>query len=326
MSPTAIQKITQLIGTPARDCVYDILGHLDPGLCVDVGAAAGEATRRIHAAGKSRTRVIAFEPFPGNHRFFYESTMGLENVELVRKAVTDRVGRAAFIVPGVVQGTEKGWEKHAGYSSVGFLSSSTNGGNGRAHRSLQWVRRQILRRAFRRPPPQTLAVDTTSIDAEFAGEKIDFMKVDVQGGEAEVLKGADSMLSAGRINVLYIEWSGDPRVIESLSRHNYWICDSTYVAGHKVASRARADLERFEEIGFQILDELRLSTGEVAYELILTREGVSPVDAMAKAKAHGLSWIQTDLIAVSAEGTGRFIEAARRYSESHSSLSINADL
>jgi FkbM family methyltransferase len=56
-----------------------------------------------------------------------------------------------------------------------------------------------------------LLVETTSIDTEFSvGEPIDFMKIDVQGGETRVLLGADGMLRTRRINLLYIEWSGDP--------------------------------------------------------------------------------------------------------------------
>lgn len=70
-----LRHLTEIIDKPGRDCVYDILCHLDLGLCVDVGAAAGHMTRRIRRAGGARTRVVAFEPFPGNHEFFYRSTM-----------------------------------------------------------------------------------------------------------------------------------------------------------------------------------------------------------------------------------------------------------
>ena len=88
------------------------------------------------------------------------------------------------------------------------------------------------RRGNTRPPPQqTLIVETTSIDTEFSVEElIDFMKMDVQGGEARVLLGADGMLRTRRINILYIEWSGDPGVVQALGHHGYRIYDSTYMA------------------------------------------------------------------------------------------------
>ena len=145
MSPATIHKITKLVGRPRRDCIYDIIGYLDLDLCVDVGAAAGDVTRRLRHLGGRHTRVVAFEPFPGNHGFFYDSIRELQDVELVKKAVTDRIGRASFTVPSVVQGTEQGWEKRAGYSSVGFLSdvSSPAVGVGQSLRGLDdgfWTR------------------------------------------------------------------------------------------------------------------------------------------------------------------------------------------
>ena len=115
-------------------------------------------------------------------------------------------GKPTFTVPWVVQGIEQGWEQHAGYSSVAFLSSE------------RWVGQRILDKISGRPQPQTLTVDTTSIDTELAGQKIDFIKIDVQGGEAGVLKGSDTMLRTRKIDILYIEWSGDPRVVPVAGR------------------------------------------------------------------------------------------------------------
>jgi hypothetical protein len=44
-----------------------------------------------------------------------------------------------------------------------------------------------------------------------------------------VLRGADGMLRTRRINLLYIEWSGDPAVVRALGHHGYRIYDSTYM-------------------------------------------------------------------------------------------------
>jgi FkbM family methyltransferase len=58
----------------------------------------------------------------------------------------------------------------------------------------------IANRALKRPLPKKLTVETTSIDTEFLGEEIDFMKIDVQGGESDVLLGSNMMLRTQRIN------------------------------------------------------------------------------------------------------------------------------
>ena len=302
-----IRHLTEIIDKPGRDCVYDILSYLDLGLCVDVGAAAGHMTRRIRRAGGARTRVVAFEPFPGNHEFFYQSTMPLDNITLIKKAVSDRVGVAEFTVASVVQGTEPRWEKYAGYSSVGFLSSEVDDAQPSIPRFLKRMIRRIAEGA-RRPPPR-LIVETTSIDTEFSvGEPIDFMKIDVQGGETRVLLGADGMLRTRRINLLYIEWSGDPGVVRALGHHGYRIYDSTYMATPRIL-----DVKPFEKIGFEFIDEIKLSTGKVAYHLRLTSKKLSPSDAIEMVRKSSLGYIQTDLIAVSENTLGRFLEAAERY-------------
>ncbi len=257
-------------------------------------------TWRIRTAGGVRTRVVAFEPFPGNHEFFHQSTIGLDNVTLIKKAVSDRVGVAEFTVPSVVQGTEPRWEKYTGYSSVGFLSSEVDD----AHPSIP-----SAEEARRPPPQQRLIVETTSIDTEFSvGEPIDFMKIDVQGGETRVLLGADGMLRTRRINLLYIEWSGDPGVVRALGHHGYRIYDSTYMAIPRIL-----DVKPFERMGFEFIYETKLSTGKVAYHLRLTSKELSPSDAIEMVRKSSLGYIQTDLIAVSENSLGRFLEAAERY-------------
>ncbi len=303
-----IRKLTEIIDRPRRDCVYDLLTHLDLGLCVDVGAAAGNTTRRIRRAGGARTRVVAFEPFPGNHPFFHQSTMRLGNITLIKKAVSDRVGVAEFTVPSVVQGTEPRWEKYTGYSSVGFVSSEVSD----AHPGIRIFLKRTIRRiaeGARRRPPQPLIVETTSIDTEFtAGEPIDFMKIDVQGGESRVLLGSDAMLRTRRIGILYVEWSGDPEVVPALSRHEYRIYDSTYMVIPRIY-----DVKPFYKMGFEFIDEIKLSTGKVAYDLLLTGKELSPGDAIEMVRKGKLGYIQTDLIAVSENAWGRFQEAAERY-------------
>lgn len=306
-----IHRITELVDVPRRDCIYDVLGHLDLRLCVDVGAAAGQTARRIREAGGPGTRVVAFEPFPGNHRFFAEATRGLDNVQLIKKAVGSGVGLAEFTVPTVVDGTEAGWERFVGYSSLGFLSSAVGSRRIGIKGHAAWAMRTIANRLRRRPPPRRLKVETTSMDAMFAGQDVDFMKIDVQGGEREVLRGSDAMLRRRHIKILYIEWSGDPQVVDALTERDYRLYDSTYVAGPRVYK-----VEAFEKIGFTLIDELRLSTGKVAYELLLTDPQVSAIEAIGRVRQRGLGWIQTDLIAVSPDTIDTFLDAARRYSAS----------
>jgi FkbM family methyltransferase len=296
-----IASLQSLIHRPQRDCIYDILAHLEPGLCLDIGAAAGHETRRIALAGGPGTSVVAFEPFPGNHKFFLEATRSLgDRVRLVTNAVSDRVGTADFTVPSIVHAGTTGWERFEGYSSVGYLSRR----RGLMHRAL----RGMLSMLRGRPSGRRLSVDTTTIDTEFPAGPIAFVKIDVQGAEPQVLRGAARALADRRIDLLYIEWSGDPAVVQALEEPGYAIYDSLYVVGPK-----NADVGAFERIGFIHVADIHLSTGRTAFELLLPAGALAPEHAIAEVKKRNLGWIQTDLIAVSPLMRERFAAAVTAY-------------
>lgn len=301
-----IKKLTSLIPHPKRDCIYDIVGQLRPALCIDIGAAAGHVTRTISLASGPATRIVAFEPFPGNHDHFSNTVSDLVNdISLVKKAVSDEVGWASFFVPSTVHGTEKGWENLKGYSSVGFLYGF------KYHSLLEYLvvkLKALIKRFKGRPAGKVLRIETTTIDTEFPQESIDFIKIDVQGAEAQVLKGAKSALENGRVGVLYVEWAGEEEVIDILSSHGYEIYDSNYI----VCSNAE-NVAPYKDMGFEVDGELNLSTGKKAYEMVLTETGDDPVESIRKIKQRKLGWVQTDLIAIHPNFKQRFMSALDNY-------------
>jgi FkbM family methyltransferase len=247
---------------------------------------------------------VAFEPFPGNYQYSLETTAGLPNeITLVKKAVSDEVGTAKFLVGSVVHGTEPGWEDYAGYSSVGYLPENS------LRIRLKQLARKVVGVALRKYRYQELMVETTTLDREFESQTVNFVKIDVQGAEDKVLAGASEMLRSQRIQILYVEWAGDPKVIQLLADSHCHVYDSTYVVGPKVN-----DPRVLEDIGFRCIDEINLSTGKLAYEMVLTADGESPADAIHAAQGHrGVEWIQTDLIAVSPGVHDKFLQAAKQF-------------
>jgi FkbM family methyltransferase len=299
-----IRSITTLTGRPRRDFIYEALADLDASLCVDIGAAAGAMTRRMREAMRPEGRVFAFEPFPGNHPHFRATTAELTNVTLIGKAVADEIGTTELYVDSVVRGVEPGWSSAVGYSSVGYLPT------GRLWPLRKGVR--ALRRLLRDPASlldgrkASLKVATTTLDGEFPHERVDFIKVDVQGAEARVLKGARRLLEERRVGLWYVEWSGDPVVVRLLEERGYALFDSTYVGN--LPTGCQQDLEA---LGFEVIDRLTLSIGQPAYEMIY-RGATAQLDAVMKAfhRAHR-GWIQTDLIAVSPALESRFTSSVR---------------
>jgi FkbM family methyltransferase len=299
-----ITSITAL-GQARRDFIYDAIADMAPRLCVDIGAAAGHTTRRLSEAMSAEGRVIAYEPFPGNLPHFRASTSELTNVALVEKAVSEKVGATEFYVDSVVHGTEPGWQGLIGYSSVGHLRTERF-----------WPLRKLakqLRRSLRNPAaildprPTSLRVETTSLDTEFPRDAIDFIKIDVQGAEGQVLRGARRLLDEQRVGLLYVEWAGDPEVVDILERAGYALFDSTYVGvlrgGH------RKDLE---QLGFRVHERVDLSVGRSAYEMTYTGDLGRVAEVLRSVRRRHRGWIQTDLIAVSPALLERFESSARK--------------
>ncbi|RMF26260.1 MAG: FkbM family methyltransferase [Bacteroidetes bacterium] len=302
-----INKITDIVPSPPKDLIFNLLPHLKPKLCVDIGAAAGFVSKRLMEEVHPSEGVVAFEPFPNNWPYFEKNTSGYPNVRLIKKAVSDRVGVSRFVVSSVVQGNEKNWEQLPGYSSTGHLEEAapSNLTGTRIEKKVRSLAKVFLNKYVRKKGAQSLLVKTTTLDREFPSERLDFIKMDVQGSEALVLKGAQGLLKEGRIGLMYLEWDGDQEVLDILHGNEFLLYDSHYLLGNP---RPRHGI--YEEMGFEIIGETFLSTGKKALEMVL-RNG-EPVWAVREIKRRNLGWIQTDLMAVHRSVEGVFRTALKK--------------
>src|SRR5688572_17318635 len=84
---------------------------------IDGGAGAGYTATQI--IGNTSGAVYAFEPFPGNHRFFGKLD---PRIKLIPKALYHENSRMSFRVSSVVS-AESEWGRRGmtGYSSLGYL-------------------------------------------------------------------------------------------------------------------------------------------------------------------------------------------------------------
>ena len=189
-----------------RNAILDLVARLEPGLFVDAGAAAGLVTREL-LTHSPQSRVVAYEPFPGNWPLF-ERTIGDDaRVQLRRTALADVPGKEVLHVRSTVQGTEPGWEDLKGYSSLGFLAPAHRF-NGRG---------------------EAITVPVARLDDEIH-QRVRFLKIDIQGGEYRLLKGAEALIARHGIDVMFVEFNGDINVLRFLARRGYVIFDSVYEA------------------------------------------------------------------------------------------------
>jgi FkbM family methyltransferase len=175
------------------------------GVFVDVGANQGELTL-VGARLAPRGRVVAFEPVPHWHERLVDNVAlnAWSHVTVVRAALADREGvREMFTGDG--GGAEGG-------ANEGL--SSLHRGDGR-QRSLGTVEALTL----------DAYVARTGLD------RLDVLKVDVEGGEHEVLAGARAVLARFR-PVLIVEWS--PAVHADVGRDGDALLDELRALGYRL--------------------------------------------------------------------------------------------
>jgi FkbM family methyltransferase len=150
---------------------------------LDIGANAGWYTRLLSELVGAGGRVFSVEPVPPTFEVlsFCVRALRLDNVELVDCALSDGAGWATMEVPRYADGGENYYEAEL----VDDAPAAPGGG----------LRRFRVRR--------------DAVDSRFAGCRAPvFVKIDVEGHEAAVLRGARGLICRAR-PALFVEVIGD---------------------------------------------------------------------------------------------------------------------
>ena len=186
------------------ECLFRLT---DPGeTAVDVGANVGYTTSILCTRAGPSGRVFSFEPHPVLHQelrhhldAWKTQRKPLAEVTIIHRAVSDQAGEAVLNEPG-------SFEANKGRSSLEARPDSTDDG-------------------------RELRVMTVSLDEQFAdAKKIDVLKVDVEGHEQQVFRGAKDLLSSGRVrDVLFEEFAPYPaethRTLEQAGFHLFVVAE-----------------------------------------------------------------------------------------------------
>lgn len=185
---------------------YKVLNALiRPGdLVFDVGANKGNWSKQIHSI-KPGLRIYAFEPVPPTFSVLQQTLRGTDV--------------AAFNIALSDKDEQKTFYHYTNNSQIEELSS--------------FYRRPEVEKGLNIAvrPIQVQSRTLDSFCSEHAIERIDFLKIDAEGGELDVLAGAAALLARKRINVIQFEYGGtfqDARVTlrqayDLLSRSGYQI-------------------------------------------------------------------------------------------------------
>ncbi len=176
---------------------------LNSGVFVDVGANVGKYTVKLGNQLKNKGTVIAVEPEPVNFKALQKNVKlnNLENVFLENVACSDSNGFAEFYI-------------------------DVMGNYGGAHSLIKKTKNKIK-------------VKTRRLDHiidKLKMENIDLIKIDVEGAEANVLKGASNVLKKYHPKIIFESWNKKQLEtvknvlkpfnykIEKIDKENYLAC------------------------------------------------------------------------------------------------------
>lgn len=166
------------------------------GTILDVGAHVGETARRYRALFPS-AQIHCFEPFPQSFVALRTALAGDSGVQVHSVALGSSPGNAVLHVnrSSATNSLLASDTRAASYWGSGLLDTDT-----------------------------TVEVSVTTIDrfcAERSLDHVDILKLDVQGGEYDVLKGASALLAAQRIDLVYMEMITAPTYVGQHDLHDY---------------------------------------------------------------------------------------------------------
>ena len=144
----------------------------------DIGANRGQVTAKYIALFPA-AKVYAFEPFPASIEIFKEKFGGNGKVFSFQKAIGEKPGNRKFFVNRNVDTNSLLKPQKMGLSSDGQVDNVS-----------------------------TMEVDVWTIE-DFCSnnsiDHIDILKMDIQGGELDALKGATGLLKDKKIKLIYSE-------------------------------------------------------------------------------------------------------------------------
>lgn len=134
----------------------------------DVGAHTGVHTAKMIKSVGSTGRVIAFEPLPKCYQSLLKSFQRHPNVEIVNAALSN------FCESGTAFTEATGTPQESGLKRRGFNFPE-------------------------RARPREIRVDVTTLDRAIGNwERLDYLKIDIEGGELDCLEGGAAILARHR--------------------------------------------------------------------------------------------------------------------------------
>lgn len=191
----------------------------EPTVIFDVGANTGVYSSALIDVFGSTATIWAFEPSPSTFVILDSNLGGVGNVRLRNLGLSDREGRATLHSPGVGSKLGSVYDTSDRLTRVGLAMTLEE------------------------------EVTLTTVDSFCAQEgidRIDFVKLDVEGHELRVLEGAQRSLGAGRIDAIQFEFSAANLESRTFLKDFYDLLSGSY-ALHRVLQDGLYPIDAYKE-------------------------------------------------------------------------------
>lgn len=194
-------------------------GDSSPATVFDVGANTGSYVRQLLEVFGHTANIRAFEPAHQTFQILESRLEPRHNLRLYNLGFSDEQRQATLYSPGA----------------------------GSKLASLHDIRGRLERVGMSATPPETVTL--TTIDRFCAAEaidRIDFLKLDVEGHELRVLLGAREMLETGRVAAIQFEFSAANLDSRTYFRDFYDLLSERYLL-HRVLQDGLRPIARYKE-------------------------------------------------------------------------------
>lgn len=212
-----------------REVMEAIAALARPGdTVVEVGGHIGYVTLHLRGSVGETGKVVVFEPGPNNLPYLKANIAPFDNIELVEAACGDYDGEADFWIEGL-SGQNNSLDRH-------YKNFDANRKNAFSHEDMKRI-----------------TVRMTTLDSYLAtsGIRPSLIKIDVEGAENLVLRGAEHCLVEIRPTIIVEVTERADEVAALMARHRYrwksegnpeWICKPEEIAEGPDARYMRGDM------------------------------------------------------------------------------------
>lgn len=185
-------RLALMLGSHEADTRALFADLVEPGMTVvDVGAHIGYYTRQFADLVGPSGRVVAFEPHPRNYELLVRNVRSKGNVTLVKKAASDRRQVVTLYDDMPDTGGPSLRRDPRRADQVRGLSSA----------------RELAPRAVADTAGEQFDIEAARIDEELAEldvERVDIVKMDIEGAEIGAMKGMERILAReGTLSIVF---------------------------------------------------------------------------------------------------------------------------